>query len=379
MQVVLVDDEPLILKGMQRVLRQGVDGVVIRSFESGEKALSALGEAPCDVIITDMRMPVMDGATLLERVHSMHPGTIRVVLTGDCDDRTVLRVTPHMHQFLAKPCPPELLSDTVKRASAMRTLLRNDRLWKALGAISRLPSLPAVYLELQTTLADPRASSAAIARVVERDAALVAKLLQIGNSTYFGAVRAVVTVEEAVRRVGVRLLQGLALSLAVFEAARKEALPAWVDIDAMQARALKRLELVRRFGHDHDELMLSALLAEVGVLALATCAADATAEIGARVDAGMALVDAETEIVGVTHAEIGAYLLGIWGLPLSVVEGVAYLHRPGDSVAADKTPLVRLHVAAQVAAEQPLDEERLAAAGLLEQARAIEAELCRGE
>lgn len=375
MQVVLVDDEPLILRGMQRVLRQGVAGVVIRSFESGEKALSALGELPCDVIITDMRMPVMDGAALLERVHTLHPGTVRIVLTGDCDDRTVLRVTPHMHQFLAKPCPPELLSDTVKRASAMRTLLRNDKLWKALGSISRLPSLPAIYLELQTTLADPRASSGTIAHVVERDAALTTKLLQIGNSTYFGAVRAVVTVEEAVRRVGVRLLQGLALSLAVFEAARKEALPSWVDLDGMQARALKRLELVRRLGHDHDDLVLSALLADVGVLALAACAPEAAAEIGARVQDGMALADAETEIVGVTHAEIGAYLLGIWGLPLSVVEGVAWQFHPGESVAYDKTPLVRLHVAVCLAAGLPLDEPGLTAAGLFEVARAIEAEL----
>ncbi|MCC7074080.1 MAG: HDOD domain-containing protein [Deltaproteobacteria bacterium] len=375
MQVVLVDDEPLILRGMQRVLRQGVAGVVIRSFESGEQALTALGELACDVIITDMRMPAMDGAALLERVHALHPGTVRIVLTGDCDDRTVLRVTPHMHQFLAKPCPPEMLSDTVKRASAMRALLRNDKLWKALGGISRLPSLPAIYLELQTTLADPRASSATIAHVVERDAALTTKMLQIGNSSYFGAVRAVVSVEEAVRRVGVRLLQGLALSLAVFEAARKELLPSWVDLDAMQARALKRLELVRRLGHDHDDIMLAALLADVGVLALAASAPEAAAQIGLRVRAGMALVDAETEIVGVTHAEVGAYLLGLWGLPLAVVEGVAWQLRPGDTVAYDKTPILRLHVATQVAAEQPLDEDTLAAAGLLDKARAIEAEL----
>lgn len=373
MRLILVDDEPLILRGMLRTLRRGFKDCDIRAFESGEQALASLDAERCDLLITDMRMPLMDGAELLERVRQAHPVTIRVVLTGDMDDKTVVRATPHMHQLLAKPCTPTELEDTVNRAAAMHTLLSNERLRSALGGLGCLPSVPRIFLELQATLDDAGSSSADIARILESDPALCSKLLQLANSTYFGPPCPVTSAEEGVRRIGVRMLQGLALSLAAFEAARKEALPAWVDVDALQGLALRRVAIAHRLVRGHRELALCATLADVGLLALASCAPELAAQIGELKDAGMPLAEAERAIVGVTHAEIGGYLLGVWGLPLAVVEAIAWQHRPGDAAAPDKTLVAMLHVTAQVAAGLPVDEASLTRAGLHEEARAWQA------
>src|SRR5208283_4746248 len=102
--VLFVDDEPYVLDGLRRMLH-GYRGEWRMKFTtSASQALQFLAETPCDVIVTDMRMPDMTGAEFLARVAQLYPQVVRIVLSGMCDRQQSLALAVSAHQFLAKPC-----------------------------------------------------------------------------------------------------------------------------------------------------------------------------------------------------------------------------------------------------------------------------------
>ena len=90
---------------------------------SAPAALEILAQGPFDAVVTDMRMPGMDGAELLDEVKRRHPHVVRIVLSGQADQASVLRSLGSTHQYLSKPCDPETLKQTLVRSCAVRMLL----------------------------------------------------------------------------------------------------------------------------------------------------------------------------------------------------------------------------------------------------------------
>ncbi len=143
--ILFVDDEPNILSGLKRMLRSMRKTMNFQFAEDGPAALEIMASEKIDVVISDMRMPGMDGAALLTTIQEQYPHAIRIMLTGQADDDSVMRTVGVVHQFLAKPADPDILKQVIKRASALQDLMADERLKKLVSSIDNLPSLPKTY------------------------------------------------------------------------------------------------------------------------------------------------------------------------------------------------------------------------------------------
>ncbi len=173
--ILFVDDEQRVLSGLRRQLF-GKRGEWDMAFvESGPAALEHLAATPADAVVSDMRMPGMDGAQLLALVAQRHPRTVRLVLSGHADPDRVQVARASAHRYLLKPCPPEVLQAEVGRALAVRERLDAlawglcDRLWCTPPGAH--PAAAAAFLALAENL-DVATVSTELDRQLATDAAL---------------------------------------------------------------------------------------------------------------------------------------------------------------------------------------------------------------
>jgi HD-like signal output (HDOD) protein len=316
MKVLFVDDEPRVLEAIERTLFQlDVDWEV--SFaEGGAAALLELERGHFDVVVSDMRMPGMDGAALLTQVCEKYPHVARIVLSGQTDEEAAFRVVRVAHQFLAKPCTSETLQQVIERTRELRNWLSEERLQAVVGRLDRLPATPRLFSELSRALDDESASADTVAAIVRQDPAMSSKVLQVVNSSFFSSGSSVSDVRTAVMRLGMKTIRNLALGIGAFDSVGKLSAHGTEAIDALQKRSLAIAQLASRMAQgreDTDAAFMAGLVCDVGELVLASSAP----ALGA------------TEISdSVTHAEVGAFLLGLWGLPFRIVEAVANHHAP---------------------------------------------------
>ena len=350
-QILFVDDETNVLQGLRRMLRPMRNKWNMRFADGGLAALELLDQQTCDVIISDMRMPGMDGAELLGHVRDKHPEAARIVLSGQTDKEAAMRSTSAAHQFLAKPCDAERLKSAIQRACQLRDFLRNEDLLKVVSGLPSLPSMPDIYMELTRELASEEMSLQRVAAIVGRDVALMAKLLQLVNSSFFGFSRHIENINQAVSFLGADVVRGLALSTAVFT--RFEGDLEQFQLQRLwnhsQATAAIAAAIARKESGDStviDQSLQAGMLHDIGRLVLAAYLPDEHNETVAIADAEEIPVHlAETRILGCDHSQIGAYLMGLWGLPDAIVEAIAYHHDPKACVAADFSPTIAVYAA----------------------------------
>lgn len=337
------------MERMLRPLRMEWD---MEFAQSGQEALDRLARGPFDVVVSDMRMPGMDGVQLLNEVMERYPQTIRVVLSGQADERSAIRCIDKTHLVIAKPCDPDTLRNTVSRACRLQDQLHSADLKRVVAGIHALPSLPSVYLELSHELRAPDPSIRRVAEIVSKDVAMVAKMLQLVNSAYFGLYSRITTAEQAAIMLGMRTIQALALSTHIFSQFEQSRVRAF-GIDALMshcvatgtlARSITRAE--RRAQDVADNALTSGLLHDVGKLVLAANMPDEYAKaIEVSKADGISLSQAEHDVLGTGHAEIGGYLLTLWGLPEEIVEATTFHHAPMRALDEGCAALTFVHAA----------------------------------
>lgn len=344
-RVLFVDDEPGVFEDLQRMLRSQRDRWEMVFANGGVAALALLETARFDVVVSDLHMPGMDGATLLKQVREQFPDVVRIVLTSDLELQTAFRTLDVAHQLLVKPCEPEGLRVAVERACSLKSTLSSYLMRRTVTALGELPALPRTYGALLRALNDPEVSLARMARIVESDVAISAKVLRLVNSAFFGLMNEIATVKTAVCYLGIEVLKHLVLSVEVFGVFRVPKPIAGFSMEKLQehaqltARIVKRLPVARYLG---DAAIVAALLHDVGKLVLAARLPEQLAHaLRIASHEGQPLYAVENHLMGFNHAEIGAHLLALWGLPSPIVEAVAYHHAPGrippqgfDAVAA---------------------------------------------
>jgi HD-like signal output (HDOD) protein len=345
-RILFVDDDPNVLGGLSSLLRKDRRRWDIEFAESGEAAFAMFASGPFDAIVCDMRMPGMDGAALLQRVKWAFPETTRIVLSGQADRDGIIRALPVTHQFLSKPCDADVLRGVLERVCGLQTLLVNDTMRKIIGRVHRLPSEPSTYWELVRAAERQDVSTADVAAIVERDPAMSAKVLQLVNSAYFGLVQRVTSIAVAITYIGIDLLKALTLSTHVFKALEG---PHKGQLTALQNRSLMTARLAHRFASDakqRDEAFSTAIVHDVGEVVLAYAFPERFLEmIRVSAERHQSWYAAEPEFFGTSHAEVGAYLLGIWGLPISMIEVVAYHHEPRKAPVGNPHVLAIVHAA----------------------------------
>jgi|WetSurMetagenome_2_1015567.scaffolds.fasta_scaffold84454_3 HD-like signal output (HDOD) protein/CheY-like chemotaxis protein len=348
-RVLFVDDEPRVLEGLRRMLWTMRGEWDMEFVTSGADALAALDRSRYDVVVTDMRMPVMTGAELLTIVRERHPEVVRLILSGQASEEASIKSVGPAHQFLAKPCEAETLKSTIRRTCALRALLNSETLQNLVSKIDSLPSLPKRCLDLLAEVEGHDPSMRRVADLISGDPAMSAKVLQLVNSAFFGIQRQVSDPMQAAMMLGLHTVTVLALSVQVFSTYRN--VSAAVKVGDIMSHCLGTAGYARAIGSrltadskTLEDCCAAGLLHDTGKLVLATTLGERYAEVLAHAaSSGSPVAEAERELLGASHAEVGGYLLGLWGLPDSIVEAVAYHHTPRSIDGS--VPLIAVHVA----------------------------------
>jgi len=353
-RILFVDDEPNVLNGLRRMLRPMKDEWELEFAGGGEAALEIIGRAPpFDVVVSDMRMPGVDGSTLLEQVRKRSPRTVRLVLSGQSDSELTMKAVGPAHQFLSKPCKAETLIETVRRACDLREHMAASGLSDLVCQLNKLPSMPGIYRKLVGELQSPDPLISRVSAIIVQDPGMTAKVLQLVNSSFFSFQNHVTDPTQAVAILGTSTLRALVLTMHVFGQLENHLIEEF-HAGAMQRHALATAQYARgiileerRPAGMAEDAFLAGLLHDIGRLVLAANLPDQYRQVlhcARQLEAP--LEEAETTVLGATHTEIGAYLLGLWGLPQSVVAAVSGHHDPaafetGEGV----TALTAVHVA----------------------------------
>lgn len=346
-RILFVDDEPSILAGLQNLLYKDRRRWDMTFAESGEAALEKLRAQPFDVVVSDMRMPGMDGATLLNRVKDASPATARIMLSGHAEREAIVRALPALHQLLAKPCDAATLRATIERSLETEAAMTDMKVRAVIGKIDKLPSPPVVYAAMSAAMATSTTTLDELAAVVSRDPGLSAKVLQLVNSAYFGSGQKTSSITEAVSLLGAEQLRYIGVTASVFGAMTEDPFPGF-SLSDRQEHAVRTAAHVRNFaaGPLAEEAFAGALLHDVGSIVLAVGFPDEYQEITRRIAAGDGeLLALETAAFGTNHAEVGACLLGLWGLPAPILDIVRYHHRPSDAPEASRAVAAAVYAA----------------------------------
>lgn len=322
MRILIVDDEPMMVRLLSRVLTARA-GMSVLTVASGIDAQAALDGEAFDAVLADAAMGCMSGRELLTAVKARHPHVVRVLLSASpshSDDPGLV------HLYCSKPEDVESLAPRLRSLAKVMTLVADPR-WRAEpGDVDGLPAAPATVLRLNQVLAAPRSSAVEVAATLESDPAMAARILQLASSAFFAPAEPVMSIEKAVARLGVDVVRALATSSALFTTVRAHA--DVLDVEALQATSLLTAQVASQLvasTRASQAAFGAGLLHAVGQLVLASRAPDLYRSlVRSAAKTHRRLADQELERLGFTDAELGAYLLGRWGLPAAIAEAVAH-------------------------------------------------------
>jgi HD-like signal output (HDOD) protein/CheY-like chemotaxis protein len=351
-RILFVDDEEMILQGLKRMLRSCEDEWDMVFVDSGAKALETMAQSPFDVVVADMRMPLMSGVELLYEVMKRYPLTIRLILSGHSDNQLILKAMGDTHQYLSKPCDSETLQAVLRRAMSSAGILHNTELKTLIGQMKSIPSLPILYNEIMAKLPQPNVQLSDITSIIAKDIGMTAKILQLVNSAYFGKSNHINDLNAAVSFLGLNVITSLFLSVNVFSEFKGLKIQGfsmedlWKHSFDTATLASKISKLESRNSSIANEAFAAGILHDSGRIILAANFpkryADAIA-IAKREQCEMST--AERMVFEHTHSEVGGYMMSLWGLPLGIVEAISYHHDPSLFARQAFCSLTAIHVA----------------------------------
>jgi HD-like signal output (HDOD) protein len=331
-RILFVDDEKNVLDGVRRMLHAARNRWEMEFVTSGDAALAASKERAFDVVVSDLRMPGMDGAELLRHIRDQFPGTARIVLSGYSEPALAARAAPVAYRVLGKPCNAKELAETIERICTLQDVLCTPALRQIIGTLTELPCWSSAYAALSAALRNPLTSMGDVVNIIQQDFAMSAKVLQLVNSGFLGLPQRATTLEHAVNYLGLDKIRTLALYSETF----RVFIPDVRMPDLFGATAQRHSQRTATIAGAlplapelREPAFLAGLLHDVGKLVLASTMPDAYCAVLAKMnDQGSTQAEAEEELLGISHAEIGAYLLGLWGINDLVVEAIAHHHHP---------------------------------------------------
>lgn len=320
--------------------------------KGGLQALGSLSQSPCDAIVADMQLPGMTGAQLLDEVMQRSPKTLRFIRASMADQQAAMKCVGTAHQYLVKPSDAQTIGFALDRAFSLESWLPNETVQTLIAQMKKLPSPPNLYFKIVAALQSPDSSIEDIGQMVAQDPVLSAKLLQVVNSAVFGLQLQVVSAADAVVYLGMETTKALVLlahTFSYFDKVRT----ADFSVEKLWKHSVatgKFAEQIARAEGVSAEMVGQAftggMLHDIGKLLLAANVPDGFKEALAKArEQKIHFWDAETGVFGATHGELGACLLGIWGLPMPIVEAVALHHFPIRFLSKQFCPLTAVHAA----------------------------------
>lgn len=365
-RIIFVDDDENVGQALRRMLRPMRNEWDMEFAASGGEALGKMDEDAFDIVISDMHMPGMHGADFLGEVMDRFPETIRFALSGSPGSDTVIRTASIVHQFLVKPFDPHLLMQLITRAFALRDQLEKSGIKALLLNMGGVPSVPALYRQIVQEMQGEKPSVEKVAAIIEKDAGMSAKVLQIVNSGTYGLKQHVSNVVQAAKLLGLSNIRNLVLAAEAFQPTENDTLPPNFQIEALWEHSLRVAAFAKKINYMEtenmrlsDEAFTAGLLHDIGQIVLATKKSEEFGEALRRAqEEGELLIDAEKSIFGATHAEVGGYLLELWGLPDPITEAITFHFIPSGCSEDEFSIATALHVANYFAEDR--DEEGIA-------------------
>jgi putative nucleotidyltransferase with HDIG domain len=351
-RILFVDDEPLM-----REYYSTLGAVLEKDYEvftaaSGQEGLEFLTNTPVDIVVSDLVMPEMDGHEFMTRVAREHPESMRIVISAYDDQLTVAQCLMFGHRYFNKRIDLANLATILKRIGRLKHQVGTAKLKKVISGLGTLPTVPRLYFQLTEALNSPFSSLQEMADIVQQDVGLTVKLLQIANSAYFGMARRIITPLEAVQVIGIEVLRGIVLCVHAFKFYEERSIRSlsatelWNHslLTAHGARKLAEFENLPR--EQCDAAFISGLLHDIGKLIMAANAdADYLQVVQRSRSEEIPIFQAELEVFGATHAQVGAYLLGLWGLPEAVVDTIEQHHSLDTITTPGFSAMTAVHVA----------------------------------
>ncbi|MBM4092841.1 MAG: HDOD domain-containing protein [Planctomycetes bacterium] len=358
-RILFVDDEPKILTGLRRCLRSFRNEWQMVFAEGGAAALEQLASAPFDVVVSDARMPGMDGSVLLRQVMELYPDSARMILSGQCSRTSVLKCVAVTHQFLSKPCEPETLKSAMQGVCRMRDAFHDETTREAISRTQWLPSQARLTSELAAAMDSSETSIGDLAGIIARDIGMTAKVVQMVSSGFFGSPQHVANAADAVKLLGLDTIRALFSASAGFQPGSEEG-----QDDALQllthhcfAVAAAARQIMETLTNDRTMIAdahLAGVLHEVGTMALT----DFTHDCPRKQDppTGVQSTNCRSNVPSSfvqARPDPGGYLVALWGLPDSIVQAIAYHRIPAVCPEQAVSPLTTVHVANGILEQVP--------------------------
>jgi putative nucleotidyltransferase with HDIG domain len=351
-QILVFSDFPSEGEVIEQTLRE-ISGRAVQAVLDEETALQTLGAHTPEIVFAHLRAGAVASTSFLNEVWTRKPQTTRFLLGDSTADSDVLvRCALGPHQFIPGPINPEKLDAALARADSIKRIVNNEKIRSLVSRMRTLPSRPALSIEVMRELRSAKASASAVGELVSKDLAISTKLIQVANSAFYSAEQKVSTPAEAVLLLGLESTAALVLSIETFTKLDKLK-PLYFSMDRVWKHSQSVAELARNIcqlmGADAEtsaHAYTAGLLHDIGKLALAQNFEEDYARILKETEEkALPLHRVEEEFFGVTHAETGAYLLALWGLPQPIVEAVAGHHLAPDRVGPEFSGGIALHFA----------------------------------
>jgi HD-like signal output (HDOD) protein/CheY-like chemotaxis protein len=384
LRILYLEEQPDLVAELIGELRQHKFWEVAHA-ENAQEARIIARKQPLDVALLSATMPETDPIEIAEELTQLYPKLTTFILAPDAETGGGLAYASGRFQWLPKPCNPAALVAAVERMANLVSWLTNNTTLEMVSGLHTLPSIPSNYQGVIRTIHSPHSSFQEIGEAVNKDMGMTSRVLQVANSAYYGYSKKITSPTEAALLLGIETLKSLVRYTHVLNNFPQT--PAtnaifdkiWRHSNGVAAVARKIALAQTQNETLAEEAFTAGLLHDIGKLVLASMRPDDYKEVMRRAaEEKKAVHLLERVKLGTTHAETGAYLLSLWGIPFSILEAVAWHHFPSESKEKKFSALTAVHVAnvaehrrtdpENVRAAPPLDERYLADLGLAKEA-----------
>jgi HD-like signal output (HDOD) protein/ActR/RegA family two-component response regulator len=354
MKVLFVDDEIMILNGLKRAFFRSKWQLLFA--DSADKALQILKQESVDFIISDMRMPGMNGADLLEIVSVLYPQIVRIILSGHSNEETAKKASFVAHQWFNKPCQSKALENVLNHIYLVRNSLPNPAVREAVGKIKTLPSPPKVYMRLSASLNDKSIDMQKISEIIANDPALVAKILQLTNTSFFSNGKQVESLAEAITRLGVDLVFSIVIAAETYDKIH-EILGYSITDEQKHCLSTARLAASMVEPSFRQETILVGLLHNIGKFILCQLSPDIMASYIKQRVIGADNIELEQRLFNTDHTQLAGYLLHLWNFSYNLIENIVLHHQPLKLMKGNFGSGAAVYVASRLLRQQDIDED----------------------
>lgn len=331
LSILFVDDDAQILQNIEVFLRQKIEWQIYFATNA-DQAFEFCENKKIDIIFTDIRMPGKNGIQLLTEIAFQFPQIIRIVLSAHSDKETIVGSVGIAHQYILKPFGGQQLITRIEKLTKLKGLLTDKNLSEIITKVKKLPALPENYLKLEKILESDNPSIYNISKIIEQDVAMAGRILQLSNSAYFNLSVQVTDIMQSINMLGVNTIKSLVLYSEIFTNSDKLSSRV-IDLNSLWSHSIKVAYLSTEFAavmyQDFSfskEMYIAGLLHDIGLLIMIQLPGY-DENIGLIMDErNLSVHQAEFSWKNVTHAEVGAYLLGVWNIPEKVIEAVLHHH-----------------------------------------------------